>query len=165
MLKPYVDRGDVKVVWEDWADDWRPDNAKRIVNAAITKFGPGAINAVLASNDGTASGAIQCLSENGLAGKVLVTGQDADLVACQSIIAGTQSMTVYKPLKKLATLAAEVAVKMAARKVVVAPQTVNNGQIDVPSILGEIVAVDKFNMMQTVVADGLHTKEEIYGGK
>ena len=112
VLEPYIARGDIVVVHEDWAEDWKPENAKRIVNAAITASGPG-IDAVLASNDGTAGGAIQALSEEGLAGKVLVTGQDADTVALQRIAAGTQAMTIYKPLKTLARGAAELAVQVA----------------------------------------------------
>ena len=68
VLKPYLDRGDIQVVHEDWADDWKPENAKRIMNAAITAKG-NAFDAVLASNDGTAGGAIQALTEEGLAGQ------------------------------------------------------------------------------------------------
>jgi len=52
VLEPYIRSGDIVVVHEDWAEDWKPENAKRIVNAAITANGPG-IDAVLASNDGT----------------------------------------------------------------------------------------------------------------
>src|ERR1043165_3858538 len=71
LAKPIAD-GWVQVVHEDWADDWKPENAKRIMNAALTKFGS-EIEAVLASNDGTAGGAIQALREEGIAGKVIVT--------------------------------------------------------------------------------------------
>ena len=71
VLAPLIERGAVQVVHEDWAEDWRPENAKRIANAAITDTG-GQFDAVLASNDGTAGGAIQSLLEAGLAGKILV---------------------------------------------------------------------------------------------
>src|SRR5213075_1005280 len=125
----------------------------RIVNAAISARGKD-FQAVLASNDGTAGGAIQALIEEALAGKVIVTGQDAELVACQRIVAGTQSMTVYKPLKKLASRAAETAVQMARRKPIVANQSVNNGQVDVPSIFSDIFTVTKENIMETVIKDG-----------
>jgi len=118
---------------------------------------------VLAAADVVSGGVVQALSEEGLTGKVLVTGQDADIVACQRIIAGTQSMTIYKPLKRLATSSAEIAVKMAHHKPIIASQFVNNGTLDVPSILGDIYSVDKNNMMQTVIADGFHTKDQIYG--
>src|SRR5688572_14882616 len=62
VLQPYIARGDIQVVHEDWAEDWKPESAKRIVNAAISAHGPG-FDAVLASNDGTAGGAIQALLE------------------------------------------------------------------------------------------------------
>jgi D-xylose transport system substrate-binding protein len=74
---------------------------------ALTKNG-NKVDAVVVSNDGTAGGAIQALAEQKLAGKVVVSGQDADLAGCQRIVAGTQSMTVYKPIRRLAEKAAEV---------------------------------------------------------
>jgi D-xylose transport system substrate-binding protein len=163
VFQPRIEKGDVQIVWEDWAEDWKLENAKKIVNAALSKLGDRGFDAVLAAADVVAAGAIQALSEEGLAGNILVTGQDAELVACQRIIAGTQSMTIYKPLKKLAHNAAEVAVKMAKGQPIVANQIVHNGQLDVPSVLGDIVAVDKTNMMDTVIADGFQSKEAVYG--
>jgi D-xylose transport system substrate-binding protein len=161
VLDPLVKSGAITVLHEDWAEDWKPENAKRILNAAITARGP-RVDAVLASNDGTAGGAIQALSEEGLAGKVLVTGQDADLVALQRIAAGTQAMTIYKPLHTLAQGAAEIAVKMATGKPVVATQTVHNGAIHVPAVLFDVVTVTRDNIDATVVKDGLHSREEIF---
>ncbi len=163
VLKPYIERGDIQVIHEDWADDWKPENAKRIVNAAITAKGSD-FDAVLASNDGTAGGAIQALTEEGLAGKKLVTGQDAELVACQRIVNGTQSMSIYKPLSRLAASAAELAVKIAKHQIVVAKQTVNNGKVDVPALLNEVVVVTKDNMVDTVIKDGFHPFDEVYRG-
>src|SRR4029079_14974656 len=84
VIDKLVKENKVKVVHEDWATDWNPEEAKRITNAAITKFGNN-IFAILSSNDGVAGGAIQALLEEGLQGKVIVTGQDADLLACQRI--------------------------------------------------------------------------------
>ena len=163
ILGPLISRGEFEVVHEDWTQDWKPENAKKIANAAITRAGPN-FEAILASNDGTAGGAIQALSEEGLAGKILVTGQDAELSACQRIVNGTQAMTIYKPLSQLAKQAAEVALKMAKGKPVVAPGKLNNGKIDVPSILLDVVVVTKDNMQDTVIKDGFHTAAEIYSG-
>lgn len=160
VLAPYLARGDIVVVHEDWADDWKPENAKKIMNAAITKSSD--FDAVLASNDGTAGGAIQALTEEGLAGKKLVTGQDAELVACQRIVSGTQSMTIYKPVKRLAQTAAELAVKIAQRKVVVATKAADNGKLAVPAVLNDVISVTRDNMMETVVKDGFHSFEEVY---
>ena len=163
VLAPYIGRGDLKVIHEDWAEDWKPENAKRILNAAITAQGS-RFDAVLASNDGTAGGAVQALVEEGLAGRVLVTGQDAEVVALQRIAAGTQAMTIYKPLRTLAQGAAELAVRMARRQVVVAKQTVNNGAIDVPAVLFDVVTVTRENIVDTVVRDGLAGYDEVYRG-
>ncbi len=153
--------GSVVVVHEDWADDWKPENAKRIMNAALTKQGR-EIDGVLASNDGTAGGAIQALREEGVAGKVLVTGQDAELIACQRIVGGEQSMTIYKPVEQLAKRATEVALALASGKPVIASGGTNNGKIDVPSIFHEVVTVTRDNIDQTVIADGFHTRELVY---
>jgi D-xylose transport system substrate-binding protein len=131
------------------------------MDAAITKVGPAGFEAVLASNDGTAGGAIQALIQEGLAGKVLVTGQDAEVAACQRIMAGTQSMTIYKPLTQLASKAAEVAVKMARRQPIVAKAEINNGRTNVPAVLLDVVSVTKENMLETVVKDGFHKAEEV----
>ena len=163
VLAPYIARGDIRVLHEDWAEDWKPENAKRIVNAALTTHGEG-IDAVLASNDGTAGGAIQALSEEGVAGKVLVTGMDAETVALQRIAAGTQAMTIYKPLRTLAQGAAELAVRMASSRVVVAQQTVDNGRGAVPSVLFDVVTVTQDNIVDTVIRDGQASFDEVYRG-
>jgi D-xylose transport system substrate-binding protein len=163
VLKPLIDRGELTVVHEDWADDWKPENAKKITNAAITKLS-GQFEAVLASNDGTAGGAIQALAEEGLAGKILVTGQDAELAACQRIVAGTQSMTIYKPLKTLANGAAETAVQLARAKPIIARQSVANGRKDVPALLYDVVTVDCDNMVSSVINDEFQSYEDVYRG-
>ncbi len=160
VLLPLIQSGRVQVVHEDWALDWKPENAKKIMNAAITKAGRN-IDAVVVSNDGTAGGAIQALLEEGLAGKVLVTGQDADLAACQRILRGTQAMTVYKPLKNLASLAARIAVEVAQGKRPATTATLDNGAEQVPSIFEQVVSVDKENLMSTVVADGFHPAKDL----
>lgn len=161
MLNPAIARGDIEIVHEDWCDGWRPENAKKVLNAAITKAGRN-IDAVLCSADILAGGAIQVLLEEGLAGKVLVTGQDADLASCQRIVEGTQSMTIYKPLKNLASTAAELAVKMAKGQVIVAREELDNGKVKVPSIFLKVHVVDRDSMDSTVIADGFHQREAIY---
>ncbi|MBI5209800.1 MAG: substrate-binding domain-containing protein [Elusimicrobia bacterium] len=161
VLKPYIDKGSVKVVHEDWAENWKPENAKKIVNAAITRFGR-EFDAVAAANDGTAGGAIQALMEEGLADKVIVTGQDAELAACQRVVRGTQAMTIYKSISGLAGRAAETAVRLAKGKPVVATQAVFNGKVRVPAILLDVVTVTKENMDATVIKEGFRRREDVY---
>lgn len=164
ILNPLIAAGRIEVVFEDWAEDWKPENAKKITNAAITKAGQ-QIDAILASNDGTAGGAIQALIEEGLAGKVIVTGQDADLAACQRIVAGTQTMTVYKPLTQLAKRAAELAVKLAQGQPIIAKAETDNDHGPVPSVLLDIVAVTQQNIRQTVIADGFRREADVMAGQ
>ena len=162
VLQPLIAAGKVEVLHEDWADDWKPENAKKIINAAITKHGPN-FDAILASNDGTAGGAIQALTEEGIAGKVIVTGQDADLAACQRIVQGTQTMTIYKPLHLLSKQAAALAVRLAQHRPIIARDVSPNGQTEVPSVFLPIHSVTKDNLRDTVVKDGLVTEKDGFG--
>ncbi len=162
ILKPLVDKGQIKIVADQWAANWQPVEALKIMENALTKNN-NKIDAVVASNDGIAGAVIQSLGEQKLAGKVPVSGQDAELSACQRVAAGTQSMTIYKPIAALAAKAAEVAMKL-ARKEPLGPttRTVNNGMKEVPAVLIDPVAVDKDNLAATVIAEGFHKREEIY---
>jgi D-xylose transport system substrate-binding protein len=161
VLKPAADRGDIKIVGDQWAKDWSPNEALRHTENALTQA-RNQVVAVVASNDSTAGGAIQAIEEQKLAGKVLVSGQDADLAACQRIVGGSQSMTVYKPIAPLATRAAEIAVALAKHGTVESNAKVNNGSKDVPSFLLVPVVVDKKNIMDTAVKDGFVKMEDVY---
>lgn len=161
VLQPLVDKGDIKIVYDQWTKEWDPANAMKNMENALTANN-NQIDAVVAANDGTAGGAIQALAAQGLDGKVPVSGQDAELAAVQRILDGTQTMTVYKPVKKLAEEVAVIAVDMANGKKITTDKTVNNGKIDVPSILLDPIAVTKDNVYETVVKDGFHELEDVY---
>lgn len=161
VLQPYIDRGEITIVFDQWTRDWQPANARDNMRIAL-EANEGRIDAVIAGNDGTAGGAIEALAEWGLAGQVPVAGQDAELAAAQRIVAGTQTMTVYKPIRQLAEVAAELAVKMAKGETPRADRLVNNGKIDVPSVLLTPIAVDAANIDETIIADGFHAREEVY---
>ena len=161
ILKPVVDRGDIKIVADQYAKEWKASEALNIVENALTQTGNNVV-AVVAANDGTAGGAVQALEEQKLTGKVFVSGQDAELAACQRIVEGKQSMTVYKPIKPLADVAVESAVKLARGEKVESKETINNGKKDVPSILLEPIAVDKNNMVETVIKDNYQKLEDVY---
>jgi len=161
VLQSYIDKGKIEVIGDQWAKDWLPQEALGIIENALTANNND-IDVVVASNDSTAGGTIQALAEQGLEKDVLVSGQDADLAACQRIIEGTQTMTIYKPIKKLASTGAEVAVKMAKNEEVETNGVVNNGEYNVPSVLLTPIQVHKGNMMETVIEDGFHDMEEVY---
>jgi len=159
-IQPLVDKGDITIVGDNWADAWSPKKAREIAENLLVTVGKD-IDVIVASNDGTAGGVIQALKAQGLDGKVLVSGQDADLQACKRILAGTQSMTVYKPLKELATEAARVAVKLAKSEEVKATSKLNNGLVDVPSVLLAPVSLDKENLVDVLTADGYYTVDAL----
>lgn len=163
ILDPLIKSGAVKIVHEDWAQDWKPENAKKIMNAALTTHGH-EIDGVLCANDGTAGGAIQALSEEGLAGKIPVVGQDAELVACQRVAAGTQFATIYNPTGAEVTAALDAAVRMAKGRPVVARAELDNGKGKIPTVMMTGVSVTKENLLETVVKDGYHTYDEVYDG-
>jgi D-xylose transport system substrate-binding protein len=160
ILQPLVDRGDIHIVAEIWAKDWSPIEAYSATSEAIAKA-HGDIAGVIASNDGTAGGAIQALEDAKLAGKVPVSGQDADLAAIVRILNGTQSMTIYRPLSSLAAKTAEVAVSLARGQGINAPDAIPNGDKKVPAYLVGVEVVTRSNVMQTVIKDGFQNLETI----
>ena len=160
VLKPAVDSGQIKIVTQQYAREWLASEALRIAEDALTKNNND-IQAIVASNDGTAGGAVSALPPQ-LVGKVLVTGQDAALDAVQRIVEGKQTMTIYKPIQPLAFAAVDAAVKLARGEKVDAKDKINNGKLDVPALLFEPMVLDKNNVMQTVIKDGYHKLEDVY---
>lgn len=161
VLQPAVKAGQIRIVADPWAANWDVGAARTETESAIART-KGQLTAVVASNDGTAGGAIQALTAHGLAGKVLVSGQDAELDAVRRIVAGTQTMTVYKPIRSLVYLAVRNALRLAEGERVDTAQTVNNGKKDVPAMLLEPIAVDKGNLDFTVISDGYQKREQVY---
>ncbi|KLV26688.1 D-xylose transporter subunit XylF [Niallia circulans] len=161
IIQPLVDKGDIEIVGDQWAKDWDANEALKIMENALTA-NKNDIDAVVASNDSTAGGAIQALEAQDLAGKVVISGQDADLAGVQRIAEGVQTMTVYKPIKAIATKSAEVAVQLGKGEKVSSDSTVNNGKIDVPFIKLDPIKVGKENIVDTVVKDGFHSYDDIY---
>jgi len=161
VLQPLIDSGEIRIVYDQWTKNWEPANAMANMQAALEANGND-IDAVIAANDATADAVIQALAAQGLAGKVPVAGQDADLTAAQHIVEGTQTMTVYKPIKALTQAAAELAVKLAADEAVTANRTISNGKVDVPSLLLAPIAVDRATIDDTIIADGFHSREDVY---
>jgi D-xylose transport system substrate-binding protein len=148
VLSPLIKAGRIEIVLEDWAEDWKPSAGKRITENALAKSN--AIDAIIAANDGTAGGAIEALTDHGLAGKVIVTGQDADLAALARIKDGTQSMTIFKPLDQIADLAAQLAIDVAHRTPRTLTASVPNGRKNVPAVFVSAVTVDKSNLSETI---------------
>ncbi|MEN9490580.1 MAG: D-xylose transporter substrate-binding protein, partial [Pseudomonadota bacterium] len=116
------------------------------------------IDAIVASNDGTAGGVIQALAAQKLAGKVPVSGQDAELAACKRILQGTQTMTVYKSLKAIAENAAKLSVDLVkGNKVAFKAEKAEGG---INQILLDPVVITKDNM-DLLVKENFYTKDQL----
>ncbi|MCS0589653.1 D-xylose ABC transporter substrate-binding protein [Massilia norwichensis] len=161
VLQPLVDKGDIKIVGKQWVKDWSASEAMAIVENALTANG-NKIDAVVASNDGTAGGAIQALAAQKLTGKVAVSGQDADLAAVRRVIAGTQTMTVYKPLREIASTAASVAVQLVRNQKPAYNAQLDNGFKKVDSVLLKPIMLNKANV-DLLVKDGFYTQAQLAG--
>ncbi|OGS13559.1 MAG: hypothetical protein A2234_01430 [Elusimicrobia bacterium RIFOXYA2_FULL_58_8] len=162
ILQPLADRGDIRIVMDQPVKDWQPIEAMKLMENALTANN-GNIQAVLAPNDGTAGGAIQALALYKLAGRVPVTGQDAEAAAAKRIMDGTQTMTVFKDTRQLAAAAFGAAMSFAAGGRAPVNTTVPNGKKDVPSLLLEPVAIDRNNIGKILVQGGYLPREEVYG--
>ncbi len=153
VLQPLVEKGDINIIFDSNVKEWNENEGYRLTKDCLK--GHQKLDAILAANDALAEGAIKALSEAGLAGKVLVSGQDAETVAIRNIIAGLQTMTVYKPIEAISYAAANAAYKLAKKESLPeANEYINNGKRMVPSILLPAMIVNKDNINMTVIADG-----------
>jgi D-xylose transport system substrate-binding protein len=139
--------------------EWSAATALRIVEDALTANN-NKIDAIVASNDGTAGGAVQALAAQKLAGKVPISGQDADLAAVKRVMAGTQTMTVYKPIKLIASQAAALSVNLAKGEKPAFNAQYDNGKKKVDTILLQPTLLTKKNV-DVVVKDGFYTQAQL----
>jgi D-xylose transport system substrate-binding protein len=169
IIKPLVDAGKVKIVADQWVENWDPANALKIMENVLTAQN-NKIDAVIGSNDGTAGGAIQALKAQGLAGKVPISGQDATAQACKSIVEGEQTVTVYKDVRLLSPMAIDMALQFAAgQKPTVLqmfdlPTLTGNKKLvgKVPCAFLKVVEVNKDNVYDVVIKSGFQSYDEVY---
>jgi len=160
FIQPLVDKGDIKVVMDQWVKDWQPAEAQKLCEQALTA-NQNKVDAVLAPNDGTAGGCIQALEAQHV--KVPITGQDAELAAAIRIVHGEQGMTIFKDTRELGKKAIEMALDLAQGKSIdTGGKVVNNGKKDVPSVLLTPYIVTKDNLDKLLIASGYLKKEQVY---
>lgn len=160
-LAPLVEAGRVKVIQEVWLNAWSSEEAESAFRGALDAHGLKP-DGVIAANDMVAESLIRVLSQRSLLDGTLVTGMDADLAACQRVVEGIQTMTVYKPIVPLARTAAQYATKMARGESPGVTEFISDGEFQVPYVKLEAVAVDKTNMRDVIIREGFHRYEEVY---
>ncbi|GAB3770414.1 D-xylose transport system substrate-binding protein [Nocardioides ginsengisegetis] len=161
-----IDASGVKILQEYDNPDWSPENAQKFVTDQLSKYDPKEINGVYAANDGQAGGVVAALTGASVPADALppITGQDAELAAVQRIIAGEQTVTIYKPIPIEANTAAEVAVKLANGDDVGSTTDTGIDQSDyngVASFIFTPIAVTKDNVADTVIKDGFYSASDI----
>jgi len=169
VLQPLIDSGDLKVVADQWVDNWDAANAKKTMENILTAT-KGKFDAVVASNDGTALGALEAMRMKGLAGKVPISGQDATEAGCNSIARGELTVTILKDTRQLTPLACDLAVKLAKKDkdlgltpFKLADLTLDNSKTgDVQCKFLQVSQVTKENLKQLVVDSGFQSYEGVY---
>lgn len=149
-------------------ENWDADEAPEYTEEALKNV-PDLVG-IMCGNDDIALQVFQTLSEYRLAGKVILVGQDADLSACQRIVAGTQTMTVFKEVEEMASIAATLAVELIKGSDITDPdsveysvdQTMYNGKSNIPYYKLEPVVVTKENLDRIIIDSGFHNKNEVY---
>ncbi len=165
-LQPLVDSKDINLVYDQYTPDWDNAKAQQLMEGVLTKE-KNNIQIAYVANDGMANTVIAALRAQKLNGKVLVTGQDATVAGIQNILTGDQAMTVYKAIPKEAEAVGKLVAALAAgtdTASLVNGKTKAKTGSDIPSVLAVPLAVDKTNILQTVIADGFVKKEEICKG-
>jgi D-xylose transport system substrate-binding protein len=167
VLKDAIAAGRIKNVGEAYTDSWLPANAQKNMEQMLTKNN-NQIDAVVASNDGTAGGAIAALAAQGLAGLVAVSGQDGDHAALNRIALGTQTVSVWKDARALGKTAAEIALQLAdGRKMddIAGAVKFSGGpkKVEMNSLLLTPIPITKDNL-DVVIDAGWVKKDEVCRG-
>lgn len=160
-FKAVIDNSDIEIVDQVYLDEWKSELAYDYVDSHIDLI-QNDIKGIMCGNDNLASQAIYALSENRLAGNIVVLGQDADLDACQRIVEGTQYMTVYKHVNLLADQAARSVVSLINGKELVYDDMIDNGKGQIPYIKLQPEAVTAENMDEVIIEPGFHSYDEVY---
>ena len=170
VLKPYIDEGKLVVVSGQSTFDavatpsWATETAQsRAENILSTNYTDKDVDVWLCSNDSTALGVENALAANYKGKYPIITGQDCDIENTKNMIAGKQSMSVFKDTR---TLASQV-VKMVGQILTGATvdvndtETYNNNVITVPSFLCEPVFADAKNYKEILIDSGYYTEDQL----
>lgn len=161
-LRPAIAAGEIEILEESWTAGWEREKAYQFTAEALDRYQQN-LQAIICQNDSLAWGATNALAEARLVEQVEVVGMDADLTACRRIVKGQQGMTVYKPIAKLVETTLDVCQTLAGGQSPEAAHTIFDGTYDIPHIIIDVEMVRADNMDRSVIQDGFHLKEDIYG--
>ncbi len=169
VIDPYVASGKVSIVADQWVTNWDPTTAYTMMQEILADQS-NQIDAVLASNDGTALGALNALAEQGLAGVVPISGQDATIDGCKSIIKGDLTLSILKDIRIMALRVAYLSEKLYSGESdptlmpydlasLTGDPSINGS---VPAYFAPVQTVNEGNLINLVVKSGLHSYDDVY---
>ncbi|HHY56987.1 MAG TPA: sugar ABC transporter substrate-binding protein [Chloroflexi bacterium] len=169
IVDPLVEAGKVEIVADQWVENWDPANALKLMENILTSVNND-VDAVVASNDGTALGALQALNAQGLAGKVPISGQDATADGCNSIVKGQLTVSILKDIRNLAPIAVDMVDALLKGEAVeglqeytLAELTLNDAlQGNVKALFLPVEQVNKDNVYELCVANGFQSYDDVY---
>ncbi len=167
ILAKYADK--IEVVADQWVDNWDAANAEKMMENILTAAG-NKIDAVVASNDGTALGALQAMKAQGLAGVVPISGQDATADGCNSIVKGELSVSVFKDIRNLSPLATKTMDALMKDQPVEGLKNYTLAELtndtayqgEAPCLFLPVEQVNKGNVFDLVVASGFQAYDDVY---
>jgi len=159
VLDASIQSGKINLLEEKTTEQWSEMEATMITQDLIQKHK--GIDVIITGADVLAVGTVHALEEDGLAGKILVTGQDADLQSCKYMMEGKQQMTILKPIGPLAAKAAELAMQIAQGTPNEKNGDCDNGKITVPSFLIEPTLVTRENLKSLVILSGFWKESDL----
>lgn len=157
VLQSQINNGNIKVLYSSYIEAWSLENSVTTMDMIVRLSGNQPIDAVIAASDDIARGAVMVLEKENMLVGVFISGQNADVETLKSIADNKQTVTLAKSPKTLGYALAELAVKIATRKVEINIQVngqTNNGYQDVPSVLFDPVVVDKTNIANFIKKSG-----------
>ncbi len=149
----------IEVIDTYYASEWKGEEAFNYLSEHPEEAD--SVEAVMCGNDSLAGQAVRYYAEKRKAGDVVIVGQDADLDACQRVVEGTQAMTVYKPIERLAKQAAQWSIDL-VKGSRTANDTINDGKYEVPYVSIEPLMVNKDNIDAIIIGSGFHLREDVY---
>ena len=167
VLQKYIDSGVITIVADQWVDNWDAAKANSLMENIITAQ-EGKIDAVVASNDGTALGALQALKAQKLA--VPISGQDATADGCNSIVKGELTVSIYKDIRKLSPMAADAIDALINGKDIEGLKNYTMAELtnvadakgEVPCIFLPVVQITKDNVLEEIVKSEFQSYDDVY---
>ena len=169
IVDPLVEAGTVEVVADQWVENWDAANALKLMENILTAANND-VDAVVASNDGTALGALQALSAQGLAGTVPISGQDATADGCNSIVKGELTVSILKDIRNLAPIAVDMVDALLAGEAVEGLEEYTLAELtndeslqgNVKALFLPVEQVNADNVFDLCVANGFQSYDDVF---